>query len=314
MKKFDTSHIQEGVRRLGARKGTFDHLQEAYTEVLSDILSAMLNNVVTVLCGCVNSGAGSNYNISAGAIYYSGQVYRVDAFTGVAPGGTVPVLSTAITYRTGDPVSYTDGSFFNTHAIEKIVISFGPSGSGIADYSSLTTFKSQLNTVLGVAAQITSALTPISASIATKVSKAGDSMTGALAMGANKITGLADPSANSDAVTFQSMGGLKKTIVNIGDWNMSVTIGGGVNTISVNHGLTLNKIRSITGVIRSDDDLHYFPIGIFIPGLANTDGVQVTTVSTTQITLSSKTGGGFDNANFDATGFNRGYLVIEYLP
>ena len=43
--------------------------------------------------------------------------------------------------------------------------------------------------------------TNVTNSIAGKVSKAGDSMTGALAMGNNKITGLGTPTANTDAAT-----------------------------------------------------------------------------------------------------------------
>jgi hypothetical protein len=43
--------------------------------------------------------------------------------------------------------------------------------------------------------------TTIATDIGTKVSKAGDSMTGALAMGTNKITGLGAPSADADAAT-----------------------------------------------------------------------------------------------------------------
>ena len=43
--------------------------------------------------------------------------------------------------------------------------------------------------------------TTVSNSIATKVSKAGDSMTGNLSMGGNKVTGLADPTVGTDAVT-----------------------------------------------------------------------------------------------------------------
>lgn len=44
-------------------------------------------------------------------------------------------------------------------------------------------------------------VTTINTSIGTKLSKAGDSMTGELAMGANKITGLATPTTGTDAVT-----------------------------------------------------------------------------------------------------------------
>ena len=43
--------------------------------------------------------------------------------------------------------------------------------------------------------------TTVTNEIATKVSKSGDTMSGVLAMGANKITGVGDPTANQDAAT-----------------------------------------------------------------------------------------------------------------
>ena len=66
-----------------------------------------------------------------------------------------------------------------------------------------------LNTLNEIAEAINdddNAYTTLTNNIATKVSKAGDSMSGALAMGSNKITGLADPTDPQDAATQAFVG------------------------------------------------------------------------------------------------------------
>jgi hypothetical protein len=276
MKTLVLSNIIQGVRRLGAVKATFEHLQEAILESTSDILYGILAQVsgVTALFGCVNSGSGSNYIISAGSVYYNGEIYKVDAFSGTAGGGQVPVLTLATTYRAGDPVKYSDNNNYNTHAIRKLAWGFAASGSGLSDYSALSRLNTRINSnLLDVPGQIASGITGkadiasptftgnpkaptpsagdndtsiattafVSTAIANlinsapglldtlgeisdalnddpnfyttmvnlingKVAKSGDSMTGPLAMGSNKITGLANGTANGDAVNFLQHG------------------------------------------------------------------------------------------------------------
>jgi hypothetical protein len=63
-----------------------------------------------------------------------------------------------------------------------------------ANLDTLNEIAAALNDDANLAATLT-------ASIATKVSKAGDTMSGALAMGTNKITGLGTPTAGTDATT-----------------------------------------------------------------------------------------------------------------
>jgi hypothetical protein len=80
------------------------------------------------------------------------------------------------------------------------------------------------------------------ASIATKVSKAGDTMSGALAMGTNKITGMGDPTANQDAAT--------KAYVDTQDAT-KLSLSGG--TMTGNIVLGANKITSTTDPVNADD-------------------------------------------------------------
>jgi hypothetical protein len=90
----------------------------------------------------------------------------------------------------------------------------------------------------------------------------------------------------------------------IGDWNMDTT-----STIAVAHGLDLAKIGMVSVMIRNDaDTARYQLIGYDSATLpANVDVIDATNVN-----LFRRTGDAFDNANFDATGYNRGIIRIEY--
>jgi N-methylhydantoinase A/oxoprolinase/acetone carboxylase beta subunit len=101
---------------------------------------------------------------------------------------------------------------------------------------------------------------------------------------------------------------LHRKIVNIGDWNMDST-----NILDVSHGLTLSKIRSVSGVVRDDSDGVYSPIGIanYTTGVVELSfGASITS---TVIRLQRLVGGQFDGVQYDSTSFNRGWLVIDYV-
>lgn len=95
-----------------------------------------------------------------------------------------------------------------------------------------------------------------------------------------------------------------RKILNIGDWNMDVTL-----SVSIAHGLTLSKIRCINTLIRDDADTMYSTleggISSTASGFAYADG--------TNIVLTRIAAGSFDNALYDATSFNRGYIIVEYV-
>jgi hypothetical protein len=150
MKTIDLSNISAGIRMLNARAETFLHMQEGYTEAIAQIVKGLgvSDSEVTSLYGVLNSGSGLDYIISAGSVYYNGEVYAVDAFTGTATGANVPVLSLATTYRTGDPIVYTDGNSFNTHAVRKLAWSFGLTGTGIKDYSQILRLANVLASIM----------------------------------------------------------------------------------------------------------------------------------------------------------------------
>lgn len=140
MKRVLTSNIQENLRRQPFNKATLEHLQEAFQEITASILQHFVESTGSGtflrLYGLINSGVGTSYDISAGAVLYNGEVYQVPAFSG-SHSTNVPVLNFVTEYRAGDPVTFTDNNQFNVHEINRMEISLGAPGSGAVDFSQL---------------------------------------------------------------------------------------------------------------------------------------------------------------------------------
>lgn len=144
MKRLATSLISD-TKRFPFKKGTLEFLQDAHKETVTQILVGLIGSTFNglnayVLYGCKNSGTGSVYNITAGAVFYLGEIYLVDSAAFTAGGGQVAVLSFITTQYTtnADPVTFTDSTINNVHDIRKILIASGASGSGIKDFSAVT--------------------------------------------------------------------------------------------------------------------------------------------------------------------------------
>lgn len=143
MRKIDESKITSD-KSMFFKQGTWTHLQKAYKEITEETIKSLIGSSydatkVYVLNGCVNSGSGSSFNISAGSVFYAGEVYLVDATTFTTSGGNVAVGTITTTNNTtdysADPCLFTDGTYENVHNIRKFVIASGGSGSGTKNYS-----------------------------------------------------------------------------------------------------------------------------------------------------------------------------------
>jgi hypothetical protein len=138
--------------------------------------------------------------------------------------GTITGLPTPTNSGDAAPKSYVDT------AISNLV------GTAPSTLDTLGEIADALNDDANLAATLT-------ASIATKVSKSGDTMSGALAMGSNKITGLGTPTAGTDAST-------KSYVDGVGDLKLNLTGG----TMTGNIVMGANKVTS-TATPTTDDDL-----------------------------------------------------------
>jgi hypothetical protein len=120
----------------------------------------------------------------------------------------------------------------------------------------------------------------------------------------DSVTAVSTNAANIATLTTNA-GGLKRTVLNIGAWNMSAS-----QTATVAHGLTLANIRNVEGVIISDAGTTFYSSG-YIGAVGNVQWTT-TTIDATNITLTRRPGGDFDNASFSVAA-NRGYLIVDYV-
>lgn len=152
MKRLLTSDITADAL-LPIKQGTLEFLQDSYKEIFNAIMGAKVSSlpdadtVPYIIYGCEYTDLGTNYAVSAGAAYYNGEIYLIDAVSSTAlPTGTEVIgISIGTTYQTAanaDPVTMTDlVTIVNVHQIKKMVIgNIEPADPDyIADYEDLKT-------------------------------------------------------------------------------------------------------------------------------------------------------------------------------
>lgn len=119
---------------------------------------------------------------------------------------------------------------------------------------------------------------------------------------------------------FRNSAGVESTvpfqtkIIEIGDWNMNFS-GSGIQSVTINHGLgDKDLIKSVDVYIRGDAGTTNWYSFL---GRANTSGVvdaSISGVNNTTIGLSLTNSSQFDSSVFDSTSYNRGWIIVEYIP
>lgn len=141
MRKLSTTNVTNSVG-LPVKSGTLQHLQLAYQEIITALAKSIIQreNDTTncyIIFGLKNSGSTGSMNVSAGAIYFNGEVYLVDAFTLTVANTAVGNIVVTQYTTNADPVTFTDGISHNVHDIRKIVFTDAASGSGLVDFANL---------------------------------------------------------------------------------------------------------------------------------------------------------------------------------
>lgn len=100
---------------------------------------------------------------------------------------------------------------------------------------------------------------------------------------------------------------LKTKVVEIGDWDMDTT-----QFKTVLHGLSDHKkVRTVNVFINEDIGSLFHPLGLYVDSTGLLGG-GVDYLNSTGVILRRVTGGLYDNANFNSTPFNRGWITITY--
>lgn len=102
------------------------------------------------------------------------------------------------------------------------------------------------------------------------------------------------------------VGVLNVKVIDIGTWNMNTT-----DTVSVAHGLTHSKIRSVFATISDFDSTYFYDLNYDHPNI-ETSGKGILWDSTNVI-LKRATGGYFDAPDYGTAPANRGWITIWYI-
>lgn len=143
MKKIETTNIT-GSQDAPFVKDTFDHYNESIADTTSNIVKGGVKsytaNDIIILWGCVVSATiPGTSSITAGAVYYNGEIYEVDANASLVTSGLQTLVwGIVTTYRGSDPLTWSDGIDRNLHQVNKMALSAGLSGSGLANYDAST--------------------------------------------------------------------------------------------------------------------------------------------------------------------------------
>jgi hypothetical protein len=143
--KYLALSVVNATRSMPLKNGSLLHLQDSYKDVFREVMKTIIGNDYDVnksyiLSGCINSGSGSNYIISAGYIFFGLEVYRVPAVSFTIAGGQTAVVNYNSTNVNGvnyDPVQFTDGNNYNVHYESIMTIGSAVAGSGVSDFANL---------------------------------------------------------------------------------------------------------------------------------------------------------------------------------
>lgn len=142
MKEIDTTPIAPGVGYPFPKKG-LDFLQSAYKEAISNLAQSLIDDIPSttigyVLFGCIKTLiSGSDYSLSAGAIYFNGEIYPVPAISSLTIT-TAPILNIVDNPDpVADPTVFTDTSLKNVHRVRTMSLVNGSLGSGDLNFDDL---------------------------------------------------------------------------------------------------------------------------------------------------------------------------------
>lgn len=273
-----------------------------------------------------NNGNGSG---AVGSVLLNGLTYIGNAgniATGVLLSGAITVTNTGVTTLSNSVVTNANivasaGISLNKLAAlttSKIVVTDGSGFLTTTNSPTLTELSYVGGATSNLQAQITAGLVPTLTASRPVITNGSGILSSNPVLSTNRVvkwngTQFADSLISDDGTTVTissrpvvtSNVALLSITINVGDWNMTST-----TSISVPHGLSYKKIRSVSVIIRADTDVSYRNLSELNGSTGLVSGGW-TFNGTTALTLQKINGTIFD-AGYSTTSFNRGFITIFY--
>ncbi len=144
MNKIKISDIVDPNIQQGFTGYSVDFLQKASAEQIKNIILALIGSTydatkVYILWGCVRTGAADGAGsgsaaVSAGAVFFNGEAYTVDAFaTANIAGNNLYSAEATTDDATADPCPFSDGISRSVHNVRKWLVAQAGSGSNLVN-------------------------------------------------------------------------------------------------------------------------------------------------------------------------------------
>jgi len=139
MKILNISNISSS-NAMPIKSGTLQFLQDAHKEALAGLVTNVipnpLANTIYILSGCKNSTTAPIHTLSAGVLFYNGEIFNFDGATFTLTGlqKAYARIETTQYLTNADPVQFTDGVSRNVHNVRKIVIENTTVSSGLPEF------------------------------------------------------------------------------------------------------------------------------------------------------------------------------------
>lgn len=136
MKTLDLSAVTPSVGII-PQKDTVEHITSSYLEGVASLAKSIIpvswqTGHLVILHGCVDTGVHPTRTLSAGAVFYNGEVYQVPAASFTTSGAQIGIW-TLQDVNTGTESKLTDGSDVHILVNNKFVFAAGLAGSGDFD-------------------------------------------------------------------------------------------------------------------------------------------------------------------------------------
>jgi len=257
---------------------------DSYRDAFNNLLLAWGTDFIVSGCDV------ASYIVSAGYIMLNGELLKVDSHTIQGAG----FFQKQVTYDSNGLKDFKNGNVNNTYQKNR--------GIAIANSGTLSVNGIRLNELVNINNIITNVTNNITGTTVNKIPVIGSNLSGGTYIMTN---------SNKKLISVkQAVPVLTQTIININDWDMNLT-----NQIFIPFSDT-SKIRRISILIRQDGDTDINPnrFDLLVPEPSTALGGYYNITSSNNIRLVRINGGFFNNASFNATSFNRGWVIVDQIP